>query len=1360
MRSAIVLLAAGILVFYAAVGGTAESYGPGIQSCPLSQGWNLLALPAVAVPADPPTVFAGLPLQGTLRRWNAASQSTIYYDPSYPAIFGNVLYSEGYWLNAVAGATLAFTGIADTNDMDVYVSLPYAGQTVVGNPWKKQVDWASVKVTNGYATVTLADAAAAGWLRSSASAWDESTQTYAPLAPGAALLPWRACEVTSNVPKLGLIFEHEPQPPAPQYPATNTCYYAKLRPDSSYVSLPGKVIAAVLPGKNCMYVQEPDRSSGIRVDGTWSGYDVGDRVDITGVVTTRKPSGSIPSERQISAATLTLAARGNGDGPEPLMSTCKVIGGAAVLPYLPGVQSGVGLNNMGLLMRVCGRVTNKTTQYVWVDDGSNLADDWGVPTVMVECPSLAPAEVQVGDLVAAAGVVSGYIANGATASRRYLVSRDWRDVTFYRAAGGAGVITGRVTDVSGSAIADAAVVVGSARYSAFTDADGRYRIEGVCAGTYAAESGRSGFVPAVRDRVEVRSGESVTVDFTMTKSAAAITGRVWSSTGAVVAGATVSANTGGLAVKTDTSGRYTLTDVSPGSYTVSVSKTDYVTQTQSDVRVPDGQIVNLDFVGFAPAGSQPRPEVYRVTQPADGSNAASNRYVEVAWEGDPHDARQVRVVDTANGSSVVYDSGGVSGSGFSLARVGPLPCEADLDITVRLRNASGWGPWSAPIRYLTRVRIIPAPQLVIRTSGSAFQVASASRIIVPPAPTDEDMFAANQLHAKLYACAGVSAPVVRYSPGMSLQGAIALGQRTSDGSYDNPAVMQLVSTWPEADGRAPRDEGSMVGIRGDGIVVAGYDSDGTFYGCQSVIQLLEQMQGRPIPGMFIYDYPDLRMRGVLLRVWSWWGGYDPAFAEEVVSEVVARYKMNVIEPEIRLGMRYDTAPYLRYDPTAISKSEMAQFCAMMKRYHINVIAAGVSPTHADQWITNTPEYAGLAFTSGGPDLDISKPATQAFLGGLLDEQIEVCQPEIVHVGGDEGGVDMNPLTYLSTIRWLHDYVAARGLRAAIWGDMAEHYSLASTIRAAMPGMTVQDWDYTSSKIEFPSLLGWTSAGLKSWACPYGVYVNNGVPGPYNIYYSAVSASQYGSEGLVAFNKAQLGAKSEILNSSYALSNFSMYPYYAEWGWHVGEPPGSPLTRPALPFDGQDIFLRQIGPDRPSDTAATYGETGVVVEWTSPVSPNCAGVRVCYRHDRYPESIEDGITLYDVGVGPGVHGSCVDPADGAANVYYSVFARDDLMHFSAPSHAVVRMDAQWVKGQPDGASVDFWGIVSAVFGDCVYVENPNRASGIRVDATGPLPPVGSAVSVSGRVQTSSEGERYVVAGSELVRVTGREDATAY
>ena len=52
--------------------------------------------------------------------------------------------------------------------------------------------------------------------------------------------------------------------------------------------------------------------------------------------------------------------------------TCLAVGGGPVGSLVPGVKDGVGLNNIGTLVKICGKVTFKSGQYIFVDDGSNI----------------------------------------------------------------------------------------------------------------------------------------------------------------------------------------------------------------------------------------------------------------------------------------------------------------------------------------------------------------------------------------------------------------------------------------------------------------------------------------------------------------------------------------------------------------------------------------------------------------------------------------------------------------------------------------------------------------------------------------------------------------------------------------------------------------------------------------------------------------------------------------------------------------------------------------------------------------------------------------------------------------------------
>lgn len=145
---------------------------------------------------------------------------------------------------------------------------------------------------------------------------------------------------------------------------------AKLRPDGAMVSLIGTVVTAAFPG--CIYIEEPTRASGVRC--TWSGATfVGHAVRVIGKIGT-----NVSGEREIEANEVS------GLGPlelGPLGMIAKAVGGGDfeyTLGLWPsgqqGVMGGVGLNSIGLFVRVAGKVIaiEPEPQPTWfrISDGS------------------------------------------------------------------------------------------------------------------------------------------------------------------------------------------------------------------------------------------------------------------------------------------------------------------------------------------------------------------------------------------------------------------------------------------------------------------------------------------------------------------------------------------------------------------------------------------------------------------------------------------------------------------------------------------------------------------------------------------------------------------------------------------------------------------------------------------------------------------------------------------------------------------------------------------------------------------------------------------------------------------------------
>lgn len=160
---------------------------------------------------------------------------------------------------------------------------------------------------------------------------------------------------------------------------------AKKQADGTTVQLSGQVVSRIWSGSPWVaYVQDTDRSSGIRVEGTGTAPVSGDRVTVTGTM------ASLGPERMISG---TAAVTGHPGDPAPLASNNRSLGGGS-FQYDPGppvsgqigVLNGYGVNNIGLLVRTSGTVTRSQTGegFFYVDDGSALDDGSGL-AIGVRC---------------------------------------------------------------------------------------------------------------------------------------------------------------------------------------------------------------------------------------------------------------------------------------------------------------------------------------------------------------------------------------------------------------------------------------------------------------------------------------------------------------------------------------------------------------------------------------------------------------------------------------------------------------------------------------------------------------------------------------------------------------------------------------------------------------------------------------------------------------------------------------------------------------------------------------------------------------------------------------------------------------
>ncbi|MDI6827881.1 MAG: hypothetical protein QME62_05280, partial [Armatimonadota bacterium] len=138
------------------------------------------------------------------------------------------------------------------------------------------------------------------------------------------------------------------------------------------------------------------------------------KVDVWGAVKTNNSC-----EKYIEAT--SVVQTGSGTPLKPISMVIRNVGGGdwhfnpATGAGQRGIFGGFGLNNIGLLIAVTGRVTAVDTDYFYVDDGSLASDNTNNTGIRVEAMGLSvPA---VGDTVYVEGISSCFVSSGVTYRR-------------------------------------------------------------------------------------------------------------------------------------------------------------------------------------------------------------------------------------------------------------------------------------------------------------------------------------------------------------------------------------------------------------------------------------------------------------------------------------------------------------------------------------------------------------------------------------------------------------------------------------------------------------------------------------------------------------------------------------------------------------------------------------------------------------------------------------------------------------------------------------------------------------------------------------------------------------------------------
>ena len=168
------------------------------------------------------------------------------------------------------------------------------------------------------------------------------------------------------------------------------------------------------------WIESSDRSAAFRLE-TSLAADEGQNITLVGQI------GTPVYTRQIVPEYIETESAGNTIRPVGMKNIS--VGGSARNSYTRGVDGGVGLNNVALLITTWGVVTSVGTNYFYVDDGSGLLDTTGNRGVRVNTEGLT--NPSTGQYVVVTGLVNA--TRYGTRSIRLLIPRRQDDIQVFGA---------------------------------------------------------------------------------------------------------------------------------------------------------------------------------------------------------------------------------------------------------------------------------------------------------------------------------------------------------------------------------------------------------------------------------------------------------------------------------------------------------------------------------------------------------------------------------------------------------------------------------------------------------------------------------------------------------------------------------------------------------------------------------------------------------------------------------------------------------------------------------------------------------------------------------------------------------------
>jgi len=378
------------------------------------------------------------------------------------------------------------------------------------------------------------------------------------------------------------------------------------------------------------------------------------------------------------------------------------------------------------------------------------------------------------------------------------------------------------------------------------------------------------------------------------------------------------------------------------------------------------------------------------------------------------------------------------------------------------------------------VRIIPAPKQLEIGPGS-FAIGRGTRVVLADSKSAEDLFAAQDFINDLKTTADLSLSI----------GKGRGRHRVLVGRIDLPSIIQALERSGLVVPGTLNEEGYVLISNADQVIVAGKTTSGTFYGLQTLKQLVRSEGATSfVPGVKIIDWPTMRWRGVSDDI-----SRGPVPTVDYIKRQIrteAFFKLNLHSFYMEHTFASESHPLIGPEGGSLTPAEINELVAYARNYHVELVPEQQTFGHLHKAL-RLEKYAELAETPYGDVLSPQQQATYKLIADWYKELNELFPGQFFHIGEDETfelgegqskveaqakGVGAVYFEHLNRVR---DLLKPYNRRLMFWGDIALHHP--DLIGNIPKDMIVMNWQYGAQDDFSSSIKPFQDAGLQQFVCP-------------------------------------------------------------------------------------------------------------------------------------------------------------------------------------------------------------------------------------------------------------------------------------